>query len=1200
MTGAWQIWIDRGGTFTDLVALRPDGALAIRKILSSESVTADDPMFAALQELLDGVADTTIEVLKVGTTVTTNALLERRGARVALLTTRGFGDSLVIGSQHRPDIFALNIERPAPWYETVVEVDERLDVHGEVIKALDPDLVSCQLRSLRDAGIESLAIALLHGWQHRKHEAIIAQLARSLGFADVSVSHELLPQPRWVSRANTTVVNAYLAPRLAAYVESLRRSVERLPGSPRLHFMQSSGGLTSAEHFRALASLVSGPAGGLVAMSRLGEMLGERQLIGFDMGGTSTDVSLLDGELPRAWQRDIAGAQIAFPQLDIHTIAAGGGSIVQWRDGRLCVGPESAAARPGPAAYGRGGPATLTDVQLVLGRLQPQFLPAIFGADNRQTVDLPAARAALQQLCRPGENAEDLAAAAFTVGVEAMANAIRHVSTARGLDAGDFTLFAFGGAAGQHACAVAESSGMRRVLLHPLASVLSACGIGIADWLVVEREGNPNALDEKGLDRARAGLRRLRDRAIKALQLQNLGHGSIDTREIVELRLGHSETRIDVPSGSLEAMRAEFRNQWKRQFGYEAGAGMDAALTIDALRIEARLRPTLPALGLVADSSQPPKLPRSARLWRGTWVDTPVLAVTDLTSEVAGPALLVSPHTTLVLESGWSARRLQDGSVLAIQAAAGPQTTRLTAVGAERLELFNSLFMHIATEMGIVLQRTAQSVNIKERLDYSCAVFDGEGRLIANAPHMPVHLGSMGASVRAVIERHGTTMQPGDAWLLNSPYSGGTHLPDMTVISPVFVRPEPGSAGGDTANRRADFFVASRAHHADIGGISPGSMPAFSRQIGEEGALFADFQLLAGGRRDESGLRSRLLAGPWPARNIEQNLADLDAQLAANTRGAEELTRAAERHGVQALQAAMHAVIANAAECVRGVIDTLADGAATVEFDNGCRVAVRITVDRKARRAGIDFTGSSAQGQHNFHAPRAVTVAAVLYVFRTLIDRDIPLNEGCLEPLDLIIPPASLLDPEPPGAVVAGNVETSQCIVDALYLALGRLACSQGTMNNLSFGNEALQYYETIAGGAGASTTASGCDAVQTHMTNSRLTDPEIFEARFPVRVLEFSIRRDSGGIGRHRGGHGAVRRLEFLAPLQGAILANRRRTVPQGLAGGQAGATGVTRIVRSHGAIETLAACAEFKLLPGDVLEILTPGGGGFGRTDP
>ncbi len=1194
MTTGWQFWIDRGGTFTDLIALRPDGRLRVAKLLSRTTARGGDPAVALVRRWLSEDAGAVASEFKVGTTVATNALLERRGARVALLTTRGFGDGLIIGGQHRPDIFALNIRRPTPLYERVLEIDERLAVDGEVLIPLNADAAHHQLAALRAAGIDSIAIALLHGWQHTAHESLLADIARKLDFIEVSVSHEIWPQPRWLPRANSCVANAYLAPTLDQYKRQLAREVADLPGRPRLYFMQSSGGLVAADGFRALASLLSGPAGGLVGMARLGEAAGMQRLIGFDMGGTSTDVSLYDGELPRAWQREVAGSTIAFPQLDIHTIAAGGGSIVCWRDGRLCVGPQSAGADPGPAAYGKRGPATLTDVQLVLGRLQADFLPAAFGRDGAQPADAAAAHAVLGALCRPGQSPQDLAAAALGLAVESMANAIRHVCSASAQDATDFTLFAFGGAAGQHACAVAASCGIRRVLMHPLGSVLSACGIGIADWLIVERCGFPRPFDESGVAAAGVRLKQLDQQARAQLAQQITATDAVQSTAFAELRLGYSETTVAVTFAAMPDMRTEFKARWLALFGYEVDEALGLQLQFDSLRVEARWRPAGVTLQRADEPNDTLKLPLEAAVWMDGWTKVPVIPAQAIRGVITGPALIVDRHTTLVLENGWQVERQDSGVLLAhdisVAAIAASVGAAAIDIGPERLELFNSLFMHAATEMGTVLQRTAQSVNIKERLDYSCAVFDHAGCLIANAPHMPVHLGSMGVSVRAVLQRHGHELRDGDAWLINSPYAGGTHLPDLTVVTPVFL-------AASTAIGRPDFFVASRAHHADIGGITPGSMPPFSRHIAEEGALFEDFRLLARGARDTGGLVRRLTEIAWPARNVPQNLADIDAQLAANACGVSELRRAAARYGIQSIATAMRAVQDNAADCVRSAIDRLQSGGYQLQLDNGAVIRVQISIDHLKRCARIDFSGSSLQSTHNFHAPRAVVIAAVLYVFRTLIDRDIPLNEGCLRPLELIIPAASLLDPVAPAAVVAGNVETSQCIVDALYAALGCLAASQGTMNNLSFGDESLQYYETIAGGAGASRDAAGCSAVQTHMTNSRLTDPEIFESRLPVRILEFSIRRGSGGEGQHRGGDGACRRLQFLQPLQGAMLANRRATRPFGLAGGHAGAAGITRLRRADGTEQVFSACAAFDLRAGDILEILTPGGGGFGK---
>jgi 5-oxoprolinase (ATP-hydrolysing) len=942
-----------------------------------------------------------------------------------------------------------------------------------------------------------------------------------------------------------------------------------------------------------MSSVLSGPAGGLIGMRWAGERAGTAKLIGFDMGGTSTDVSLIDGELPQRFEHTIAGVRLTQPMLDVHTIAAGGGSILTFRDGRFAVGPASAGAQPGPACYRRGGPLTLTDVQVLLGHLRPDTLPAVFGEDGRSAIDPQVVASAFAELASRvsaqsahGCTAEMVAESFLEVGVESMANAIRQVSARQGLDAGDFTLFCFGGAAGQHACRVARAAGMRRVLIHPLASVLSAFGIGVADRLAVRRASLRQPLDSGGLAAARAALALLESQAREELSAFGPGPGRARVALLLEVRAGDSDVTLSVPLGGLAEVRERFHAEHLKRFGFAAHS---LEVVIEALRAEARLA-SLDAARLIMPSPRShASLPRSARAWFDGWREVPLVSMGELRGTLAGPALIVEPHSTVVLESGWRASLLAGGELLLESAPWTAEVRAAAAADPARIEISNNLFMHIAEQMGEVLKATAQSVNIRERLDYSCALFDSRGGLVANAPHMPVHLGSMGASVRAVIGARGAQLEPGDAWLLNSPYHGGTHLPDMTVVTPVFI------GGGE----RVDFFVASRAHHADIGGMTPGSMPPFSRDIEEEGALFECFHLVRGETLEERELRAALAAGRWPARSPEQNLADLRAQLAANARGIAEVRRAVERYGLASLHERMREVQDNAALSVRNAIGEQLSGEFRYEMDGGQVIAVRIDIDRVTRRARVDFTGTSAQGAHNFNAPRAVCLAAVLYVFRTLIERPIPLNEGCLEPLEIVIPPGSMLDPRPPAAVAAGNVETSQCIVDALYGALGILAASQGTMNNLTFGDEQLQYYETIAGGAGAGPDFDGCDAVHTHMTNSRLTDPEILEAKFPVLVREFAIRRGSGGRGRHHGGDGVVRRIEFRAPFSGALLANHRRVAPFGLAGGRPGAPGEAHIRRASGARETLGATARFDVAPGDELAILTPGGGGFGKAD-
>ncbi len=1217
----WQFWIDRGGTFTDVIGVAPDGRLYVRKTLSrTAGESGGDPGLSVIRSILDegaaparagrsAAAFARIAALKVGTTVATNALLERTGEPVLLVTTAGFADALRIGDQSRPQIFALRIVLADCLHADVVEARERISASGEVLTPLDGEALRRELAAARGRGFRAVAIAFLHAWRHPRHEREAAAIAREIGFEEVSVSHELSPLIRYVPRAATTVLNAYLEPALRSYVSGLRRELaQRDPGSS-LELMQSHGGLARVESFHAASSLLSGPAGGLIGARHLAGRLGITRLVSFDMGGTSTDVALIDGALPRRDEHQIGGVRVQAPMLDVHTIAAGGGSVLRLADGRASVGPDSAGAQPGPACYGRGGPLTLTDVQVLLGRLRPDTLPQVFGPDGSSAIDRKVVTERFAALfdamtAEPANPAaagarakrvEALAESYLEVAVAAMANAIRRVSTQEGVDASELTLFAFGGAAGQHACRVARAAGMRRILIHPLASVLSAYGIGVAERSTLLRASARTPLEAASLDAAAELFAVLEAKARAELA----AHGHVQIERFVELRAGDSETVLRVPCGSLREIEHAFAEAHRRRFGFEPCA---PRTSIEALCVTARIAP-LDIEGLRPVPEAGGELPSTARVWFSGWREVPLVPSDRLCERLAGPALILAPHSTFVLEPGWTARAMPGGEILAEHQ--GSQDDREGALAAPaRTEIFNNLFMHIAEQMGEVLRRSAQSVNIKERLDYSCALFDPEGGLVANAPHMPVHLGSMGTTVRAVIESHRDRMRPGDAWLLNSPYHGGTHLPDMTVVTPVFLEGASrnlGEALGSLEGRRGppDFFVASRAHHADIGGMTPGSMPASSSTIDEEGVMFEDFKLVDSGRFRAPELQARLRSGRYPARNPAQNVADLQAQLAANARGAAELERAVREHGLGAVRSGMHDVQRNAAECVRRAIERLRPGEFRYEMDGGEVIAVRIEIDRARARARVDFGGTSPQGSHNFNAPRAVCVAAVLYVFRTLVDRPIPLNEGCLEPIELAIPRGSMLDPVAPAAVAAGNVETSQCIVDALYGALGALAASQGTMNNLTFGDATLQYYETIAGGSGAGPDFDGCDAVQTHMTNSRLTDPEILEERFPVLVREFRIRRGSGGGGRYRGGEGIVRRLQFRGALCGSLLSNRRRIAPFGLSGGSAGAPGAARIRRTTGEVLELGATAQFSVECGDELEILTPGGGGYGRSD-
>ncbi len=1189
-TGGWQFWIDRGGTFTDIIGRAPDGALHVAKRLS-EAGGATDPGVAGILELLEreGGANACIESIRIGTTVATNALLERRGVPTALVTTAGFGDALAIGYQNRPRLFDLRIELPKPLYAEVLEAAERVTPEGEMLQPLDEARLAAGLARLAARGIESVAIAFMHGYRHPAHERRAAELARAAGFPEVIASHEVSPLIRLVSRGDTTVVDAYLSPLLARYVRAFRAGLGERHAGARLEFMQSNGGLAAPEAFRACNAVLSGPAGGLVATARIAEGSGRPRLIAFDMGGTSTDVALYDGALPQRFETGVAGVRLQAPMMNIHTVAAGGGSMLAYAGGRLTVGPASAGSRPGPACYRNGGPLTVTDVQVLLGRIRADAFPAIFGARGDEPLDAAVVRREFGALAgsmggTAPDGVERLAEGFLDVAVESMARAIRHVSIREGHDPAEFALLCYGGAAPQHACRVADSLGIREILIHPLAGVLSAFGIGLADRRMVRRKSLESLLTPGlygGLD---AAFEEIAAPLREAMAAQGAAPRDIRVRRTLELRAAGTETALEIAHGPLAGVLREFGAAFTRRFGF---APPDGAPQVATLAVEAVVEGGREAVTAVAGPGG--SASRRVEAWFDGWREVPLVERTSLSTRapLPGPALVVEPNSTTVVEPGWSAEGLADGTLrLARHEPLRAPTVDAGRADPAQLELFNHRFMQVAEQMGAVLQATAVSVNIRERLDFSCALFDGAGALIANAPHMPVHLGSMGASVRAVIAANAGEFRPGRAWMLNAPYAGGTHLPDITVVSPVFTagRPDP------------VFFVASRAHHADIGGITPGSMPPASRTIGEEGVVFDNFLLVDGGAIREAALRECLGGGPWPARNPDQNVADLKAQLAANARGAAELGALVARAGLDTVLRYMGHVQDNAEACVREVIGRLGDGHLRYEMDDGSAVEVRVRVDRGRRDAIVDFAGTSPQQPGNFNAPLAVCTAAVLYVFRTLVDAEFPLNEGCLRPLSIRAARGSMVNPVPPAAVVAGNVETSQCIVDALFGALGVLAASQGTMNNLTFGDAGHQYYETIAGGAGAGPGFDGASGVQTHMTNSRLTDPEVLESRHPVLVREFRYRRGSGGSGRCRGGDGLVRVIEFRAPMTVAVLSNHRRVAPFGLAGGAPGATGVNRLLRADGTAQELPACAAERVGPGDAIRIETPGGGGFG----
>ena len=1186
-TRAWRFAVDRGGTFTDVVATTPDGRLVTHKLLSENPEQYADAATEAVSRLMGEHGNAPIAELRIGTTVATNALLERKGDRLALVTTRGFGDALRIGTQARPEIFARHILLPEQLPAKVIEVDERIAADGVVLQSLDEVAARRALETLHGEGFDALAIVLMHGWKYRDHEARLAEIAREIGFAQVSVSHEVAPLIKLIPRGDTTVVDAYLSPVLKRYTDGLQRD---LPPVERLRFMQSNGGLAEVGAFRGKDAILSGPAGGVVGMVAAGEARGYAKLIGFDMGGTSTDVAHYAGELELAADNMVAGVRVAAPMMQIHTVAAGGGSICSFDGARFRVGPESAGADPGPACYRKGGPLSVTDCNLYLGRIAPSFFPHVFGPDGDQPLDPDASRARLEEIASSLPEAkplDEIAEGFLAIAVDNMANAIRKISVARGHDVTEYALACFGGAGGQHACKVADELGIETVLVHPLAGILSAYGIGLAPVKAIREASLVRPLHD-GFARE---LDALSDEALAALTDQGIDPGNVTLTPRARLRFAGSDSMLTVACTDADAMDAAFRVQHRQRYGYSDAS---AAIIVEALSVEAS-----GTSGGLSDAQVEPMATDEATAKDGAtaWTTRDRSSFTP-GETLEGPALVIDPDSTTVVEPGWQARLARDGSlVLTREKPVERDRAAGTQVDPVQLEIFNNLFMAIAEEMGVVLQNTATSVNIKERLDFSCALFDPSGNLIANAPHIPVHLGSMGDSVARVIEvrgpgengepRDGRGIRRGDAYVVNDPFRGGTHLPDITVIAPVFY-----STDGD----QPDAFVAARGHHADIGGIAPGSMPPESRTIEEEGVMIDNLLLVDESEFLEGAVREALADAKYPARQPDRNLSDLRAQLAACTRGAELLHQAARDREGEVVSAYMDHVLANAEESVRALLGQLEDGAFSYAMDNGAEVQVAIRIDHATRSAVFDFTGTSDQQPNNFNAPRSITRAAALYVLRTLIDDPIPMNDGCLRPVELIVPEGSMLNPLPGAAVVAGNVETSQVVTDCLFAATGRLAPSQGTMNNFTFGNENHQYYETIAGGSGAGPDHDGTSAVQTHMTNSRLTDPEILETRLPVRLDRFAIRRGSGGVGRHTGGDGVERRITFLEAMRANMLANRRTVAPRGIAGGGDAKPGENWVERGDGSREDLTATDSAQMEPGDSFVILTPGGGGFG----
>ncbi len=1201
--GKWQFWVDRGGTFTDLVARRPDGALLTHKVLSENPDRYRDAAIHGIREILGIGTDeplpcNDIEVIKMGTTVATNALLERDGDRTVLVITQGFADALRIGYQTRPDIFALKIELPELLYERVIEAHERVGANGHVIHPLDEDALRLGLQAAYDAGIRSCAIVFMHGYRHSQHEAAAAGIAREVGFAQISVSHRVSPLMRLVGRGDTTVVDAYLSPILRRYVEQVASQI----GDTRLMFMKSDGGLTSASRFEGKDAILSGPAGGIVACAGTGRDAGFDKIIGFDMGGTSTDVCHYSGEFERSFETEVAGVRMRVPMMNIHTVAAGGGSILAFAHGRFQVGPQSAGANPGPTGYRRGGPLTVTDCNIQLGKLQPAYFPKVFGPAGDQPLDAGAVKekfTAMAEQIRTtlGEQmtATEVAQGFLKVAVESMASACKRISVQRGYDVTSYVLNCFGGAGGQHACLVADALGMTRVLVHPYAGVLSAYGMGLADVTTLKDRSFEEALSSESVARIDRLLAEMASDGAGELLAQGIPEARISVLRKVRVKYEGTDTALMVDHGDEAEIAQRFRAAHRRQFGFvmDGAALVVAAIQIEVIgaSAEAGTLEAAPARGEANPVLRPIATMQTymADAYRDTpFYDREKMAAGDV---VAGPAVIMERVSTIVVEPGWQAMLTVKDHIVLERVVALPGRVEIGAgVDPIMLEVFNNLFMSVAEQMGVTLRNTAYSANIKERLDFSCAVFDPQGGLVANAPHVPVHLGSMGASVRAIIAKRAGTIAPSDVFMLNNPYDGGTHLPDITLITPVF----------EEGGTEEVFYVASRAHHADIGGITPGSMPPHSTSIKQEGVLIDNFHLVQDGVFQEAECRALFESGPYPSRNPDQNILDLKAQIAANEKGVRELFKMVEQFGLNTVHAYMGHVQKNAEEQVRAVIDVLTDGVFTVHSDDGSVVKVSIRIDREARTATVDFTGTSAQRGSNFNAPCAITHAAVLYVFRTLVDSDIPMNEGCARPLQIITPQGSMLNPRFPAAVVAGNVEVSQCVTDALYGALGIMASAQGTMNNFTFGNEAHQHYETICGGAGAGEGYAGAGAVHTHMTNSRLTDPEVLEWRFPVVLEAFSIRRGSGGHGAWPGGDGVSRRIRFLEPMEAAILANHHKTRPFGLNGGEPGAPGQAWVERVSGEKLSLSATARADVDIGDVFVIETPGGGGFGRPQP
>jgi 5-oxoprolinase (ATP-hydrolysing) len=1197
----WQFWIDRGGTFTDIIGRNPGGKISTHKLLSENPQQYSDAAIQGIRDILslkssDQIPLDKIDLIKMGTTVATNALLERNGERTLLAITKGFGDILRIGYQQRPNLFALDIKLPDMLYSEIEEIDERVDIHGNIIKKLDKSGTEVKLKKAFDNGYRSIAIVLLHGYRYKKHENQINLIAKKIGFEQISVSHQVIPLMKIIPRGDTTVIDAYLSPILRRYVNQFENALgTEKKDKGKLMFMQSNGGLTDAHFFQGKDAILSGPAGGVVGMVKTGEKAGFKKLIGFDMGGTSTDVCHYNGDYERTLETQVAGVRLRAPMMLINTVAAGGGSILHFDGSRYRVGPDSAGANPGPACYRNGGPLTVTDCNVMLGKLNPELFPKVFGKNANQQIDVNIVKEKFNVLAKEISNATkkavspiEVAEGFLSIAIECMANAIKKISVQRGYDVSKYTLSCFGGAGGQHACLVADSLGMKKIHLHQYAGVLSAYGIGLADSRTINDLAIELNLNKDIIESLSIQFNNLKKQGREEMVAQNLNSEKLRYSSRIYLRYEGSDSALAVRFSEYQEIKSNFENIHKARFGF---ISPEKLLIVESIQVEV----SCPSEHVESKNNKRTKRDTSslARLnvvMNGDSNPTSFYHRNNISThdKLIGPAVIIEDTSTIVIEPGWQAS-INNNFDLILERT--EKKHRMSAIGTKvdpvMLEIFNNLFMNVAEQMGTVLENTASSVNIKERLDFSCALFSPTGDLVANAPHVPVHLGSMSESIKTIIRENNKTMMPGDAFLINAPYNGGTHLPDITLIKPVY----------DKQEKKVIFYVATRGHHADIGGTVPGSTPAYSKHIKEEGILIDNFTLVSKGVFLEEEIYNLLSSGDFPARNIKQNIADLKAQVASAEKGAQELLGVIQNYGLKVVHAYMQHVQDNAEESVRRILDVISDSSFTYKMDDGYQVSVAISVDKKKRSATIDFTGTSHQHPSNFNAPSAICHAAVLYVFRCLVDDNIPLNAGCLKPLKLIIPEHSMINPEYPAAVIAGNVETSQYIVDTLFGALGVVAASQGTMNNFTWGNDRIQNYETICGGSGASAEQNGCSAVHTHMTNSRLTDPEVLEWRFPVRLESFSIRNNSGGDGIHKGGDGVDRRIRFLESMTVNIIAGHRVVPPYGIEGGKPGAVGKNYVIHSDARITDLGTKGQIEVVKDDVFVLKTPGGGGYGQ---